>query len=161
MPSVTSPHLLRHFVGPGADAYLARWAAADAGQRPWNRGALLAGPLWAARRRMALPAVLYLACVGAVMVADLFTPRLPALLPWAVLGLALLFGRQGDRWYRRHAWRRVTALATRHGADALPAALSQAGGTRWAGVVWVVLLAPPLLLGVAGLVVALYRAASG
>jgi hypothetical protein len=103
--------LLRAYVGPNADHYLARWRSGTGG---WSWTAFLFTAFWAAYRKMWPFAAGLAAAFLVLMGLGTVGPILNALCSVGILLIAIWFGLNGNRLYKRQA---DTALAGLGGED--------------------------------------------
>jgi hypothetical protein len=133
---------LRAFVGRNADYYLKKWGAALKGfekSTGFNFAALVFGGVWLAYRKMYRAAFILYGIVLADALAQtvLFSVFLPGTDPPPIveravtLGIALVCGGYGNRWYLNHSLRQIAdARAEGLQGEALMATLSKRGRTN-------------------------------
>ncbi|HEX8193943.1 MAG TPA: TIR domain-containing protein [Allosphingosinicella sp.] len=118
--------LLRAYVGPKADHYLSRWRRGTGG---WSWTAFLFTAFWAAYRKMWPFAGGLAAALLVLSIAGALSPIVNAVAAAAIFAIAIWFGLNGNRLYRRQAESAVAGLG---GAGDRAAAVQRAraaGGT--------------------------------
>ncbi|MGZ8360921.1 MAG: DUF2628 domain-containing protein [Allosphingosinicella sp.] len=129
-----SERLLRAFVGPRADSYLARWQRLEAQESGpgWNWPAFLFSGLWFAFRKLWGSALLVVAVSVGLLAAVLLLPLHPAVAIGGAFLIALSAGLSGHRLYQRRADRAVAAVQTGHaGPHARMERLRRRGGVSF------------------------------
>jgi hypothetical protein len=115
--SLTDPahaQLVRAYVGPNADFYIAKWQQIAAAGKPnsWNWAAFLLNAFWLAYRRMWQPALGTLGAILALQLLGLFAPSLALLTDGLILGVCAWIGWRGNAIYLNHSERAVAQSAT-------------------------------------------------
>lgn len=150
--------LLRAFVGPKADYYLGKWRPSQAGPEHstgFNWAAFLLSGLWLPYRKMYTITLILLGIILVESVAEevlfvgiLGEPEPPLVLSRVIgLGVAVLCGAYGNRWYLAHA-RKAIAEVRAQGFDqqATHDRLAKRGGTSWLSPVLTILAYIAVLL---------------
>jgi len=115
-PQATAPggeheEMLRAYVGPNADHYIARWQAmaATGSPRSWNWAAFLLSMFWLAYRKMWQTLGLFVGGFVLLQLMAIMAPQLGMLANGASLGLAAWCGWMGNGLYRKHVEQAVAA----------------------------------------------------
>lgn len=134
--------LLRTFVGPNYGYYFRKWAEAErkSKQNTWNWAAFFLCLWWLAYRKMYGYAGLYLAILALAAIGDFACNLNSSLSSCIKLALAIIFGLNGNRWYRLRAEQRIRQIAPSDAADEVTrSCVAQAGGTSgWAVVLFTI-----------------------
>jgi hypothetical protein len=117
--------LLRAYVGPNADHYLARWRRGTGG---WSWTAFLFTAFWAAYRKMWPYAGAIAATFLVLSILGALSPVVNALSSAMILAIAVWLGLNGNRLYRRQAETALSGVGCEDRASALGRARA-AGGT--------------------------------
>ena len=118
--------LLRAYVGPKADHYLARWRSGPGG---WSWTAFLFTAFWAAYRKMWPMAGALAAAFLLLSIAGAMSPTVNALSLPVILGVAVWFGLNANRLYRRQAEDALQGLGEGEDRAAALGRARAAGGT--------------------------------
>ena len=106
--------LVRAYVGPNADHYLAKWRQIAAAGKPnsWNWASFLLNAFWLAYRKMWQPALGTVGAIFALQLLGLFAPSLGLLISGLELGICAWIGWRGNALYLNQAERALAQSAT-------------------------------------------------
>jgi hypothetical protein len=143
--------LERIFVGANYDYYFKKWHTGDqkSSKQSWNWAAFFLGFLWAAYRKMYM-----YSCLFAVVPSIALLGKVYPIANVIALAIYVLFGWQGNSWYKRHVETKVKEMTAINTPEKAKLELARRGGTSVGtafGLLIVSMMVLGIVAGVAGL----------